>query len=72
MKIPVPGGSQLREQRRKQNVTLKQLGKAVGRTEAWVSLVEHGKRRPLSSDVQKLEHFLNCHLDELEVRGGQS
>lgn len=66
-----PDGLRLCQQRRHLLVTQAELGAAIGKTSAWVSLVELGKHQPCSADVKKLEHFLNCHSDELEVRGAR-
>lgn len=55
----------LREIRKKNNLSLKKLGEMIGMAESTVSLYENGKREPDNETLIKLSKVLNCSIDYL-------
>ena len=66
---PLVFGRRLRHLRRRQGLTLRQLGEALGRPASYLSQLENGRREPRLSTVQKLADALGCNPAELLETG---
>lgn len=55
----------IRELRKKQKLTMKRLGEAIGVAESTISLYENGKRQPDNETLQKIAKFFNTTTDYL-------
>lgn len=62
---PVLFGRRLRHYRRRQGLTLDQLGAAIGRPAPYLSLVENGKREPRLSQITALASALGVAVSDL-------
>ncbi|HEY5319727.1 MAG TPA: helix-turn-helix transcriptional regulator, partial [Galbitalea sp.] len=58
-------GRRIRQLRTKKDMTLDQLGAAIGRAASQLSVIENGKRELKLGEVQKLAKALGVTLDEL-------
>lgn len=58
----------LRELRKNNNLTMKELGKRMNLAESTISLYENGQREPDLSTLQKLAEFFNVTVDYLMGR----
>ena len=62
-----PFGAKLREMRKSQNMSLKQLAQAIGVSSAYLSALEHGQRsRPSWYLIQRIIAHFNVIWDEAE------
>lgn len=73
---PIPlkkGGKEmiLRELRKKQGLTMKQLGEIIGASESTVSLYENGRREPSHETLLKLAEYFGVSVDYI-LRGEAS
>lgn len=57
--------TQLRELRKKNNLTLGQVAKEIGVSESCICLYEKGIRRPNIERLAKIAIILNCSIDEV-------
>lgn len=55
----------LREMRKKNNLSMKKLGEMIGMAESTISLYETGKREPDNETLIKFSKILNCSIDYL-------
>ena len=55
----------LREIRKKNNLSMKKLAELIGMAESTLSLYESGKREPDNQTLLKLSEVLNCSIDYL-------
>ena len=60
--------NRIRELRKKKNLTMKDLGDAIGVAESTVSLYETGKRQPDQETLLLLANFFHVSLDYLVGR----
>lgn len=57
--------SAIRELRKKQNLSMKELGALIGVSESTISLYENGKRQPDYDTLIKISNYFNVSLDYL-------
>jgi predicted transcriptional regulator/DNA-binding XRE family transcriptional regulator len=62
---PMVFGQRLRHYRKRQGLTLEQLGASIGRPAPFLSLVENGKREPKLSQIATLAETLGVSIAEL-------
>lgn len=55
----------LRNARKNNSLTMKELGQKIGVSESTISLYENGKRQPDNETIIKLSNILNCSTDYL-------
>ncbi len=65
-------GRRLREVRRQRGVTLKQVAKAAGVTESFVSQVERGAANPSVATLRRITDFLGATIGSLFVDSGDA
>ena len=63
--------SRIRDIRKQNGVTMKELGKAVGVGESTISMYENGKRQPDNSMLLKIADYFNVSVDYLLGRDEQ-
>lgn len=61
-------GAALREERKKQKVSIEAVGKALGITASYISQIETGKKNPTLSVVENYATFLGLEMFELALR----
>ena len=55
----------IKKLRKEKNITMKNLGKAIGVAESTISLYENGKRQPDNDTLKKLADYFNTTTDYL-------
>ncbi len=61
-------GTALREERKKQKISIEVAGKALGITASYISQIETGKKNPTLSVVENYASFLGLDMFELSLR----
>lgn len=70
-RLPVPDlGSYLREQREAAEMSVRQVAKAAGISNPYLSQIERGLRRPSADILQQLAKGLRISAEQLYVRAG--
>ena len=70
-RLPVPDlGSYLREQREAAQMSVRQVAKAAGISNPYLSQIERGLRRPSAEILQQLAKGLRISAEQLYVRAG--
>lgn len=70
-RLPVPDlGSYLREQRESAQMSVRQVAKAAGISNPYLSQIERGLRRPSADILQQLAKGLRISAEQLYVRAG--
>ena len=70
-RLPVPDlGAYLREQREAAEMSVRQVAKAAGISNPYLSQIERGLRRPSAEILQQLAKVLRISAEQLYVRAG--
>ncbi|MCK0110777.1 helix-turn-helix domain-containing protein [Ornithinimicrobium sp. F0845] len=70
-RLPVPDlGSYLREQRESAQMSVRQVAKAAGISNPYLSQIERGLRRPSAEILQQLAKGLRISAEQLYIRAG--